>query len=339
MNVRMPVSKLMPALAVLVLVLSGCERPPMESTQLGYRGTGQVETTNPRLDAELREALDNIPDALPAVQPTGTTAAEAYQNVQVLGDLDTAEFVRFMSAITQWVSPEQGCTYCHANGDFVTDNVYTKIVSRRMIEMTRQINGSWSDHVGTTGVTCYTCHQGNNVPEEVWYRNPGPPRAAGFTAGSAGQNAPAYAAGLSSLPYDPFSPFLLGDTAIRTLGDQALPDGTTLPATKQTEETFSLMIHMSDSLGVNCTFCHDSRAFSDWQQSPPTRLTAWHGIRMARELNNRYIEPLAVELPDTRVGPLGDAPKINCATCHQGMSRPLMGTNMLQHHPELTGDN
>jgi len=26
---------------------------------------------------------------------------------------------------------------------------------------------------------------------------------------------------------------------------------------KQTEWTYSLMIHMSESLGVNCTYCHN----------------------------------------------------------------------------------
>jgi photosynthetic reaction center cytochrome c subunit len=108
------------------------------------------------------------------------------------------------------------------------------------------------------------------------------------------------------------------------------------------------MMHMSQGLGVNCTFCHNSRAFGSWAQSPPQRLTAWHGIRMARAVNNDYIQPLSATFaahpwgPDQfqngvrRVGELhGDALKANCATCHQGVNRPLLGAPMLRDYPEL----
>jgi photosynthetic reaction center cytochrome c subunit len=335
MNRKTRSPRVVSALGLLAVVfIAGCERPPVDSVQQGFRGTGMVAVTNPRLAADLMAGV-TVPAPTPAVPPTGTTAAEVYENVQVLGELDVAEFNRFMLAITEWVSPEQGCTYCHAATGFASDDIYTKVVARRMIEMNRQINSEWTDHVGATGVTCYTCHEGNNVPLNVWVQNPGPRQAGGFTASIAGQNTPAPQAALASLPYDPFSPFLLDTTEIRVLADQALPDGTTLPATKQTEETYSLMMHMSDALGVNCTFCHNSRAFASWEESSPSRVTAWHGIRMARELNSSYVAPLANSLPANRLGPLGDAPKVNCATCHQGLSKPLMGANMVQHHPAL----
>jgi len=336
---RLKTARLMQMLSLLMVVfLAGCERPPVDSEQQGFRGTGMVDVTNPRLASDLLEQL-NIPDPLPAVQPSGTLASEVYENVQILGDLDVAEFNRFMAAITEWVSPDEGCAYCHQGANFAAEGVYTKTVTRRMIQMTQDINSNWSNHVGATGVTCYTCHEGQNLPSEIWYENPGPQRAGGFTASTAGQNYPAPAAADSSLPYDPFSPFLLGDMEIRVVGDTALPDGTTLPATKQTEETYSLMMHMSDALGVNCTYCHNSRSFGAWEGSSPARVTAWYGIRMARGLNNEYIEPLTGVLPENRLGPLGDAPKINCATCHQGLNLPLNGADMLQYHSVLSGDD
>ena len=341
MLVNIQSTRLMQVLTLsMVVFLAACERPPVDSVQQGFRGTGMVEVTNPRIAEELQESLV-VPEPLPTVQNSGQLAGDVYQNVQVLGDLDVAQFTRFMAAITAWVSPEEGCTYCHAGNNFAEDNVYTKTVSRRMIQMTWEINSDWDNHVGATGVTCYTCHKGENVPGEIWYENPGPRQAAGFTADSAGQNTIARAAADSSLPYDPFTPYLLGDTQIQVIGAEALPqtDGSTLPATKQTEETYSLMMHMSDALGVNCTYCHNSRAFSDWSQSSPARMTAWYGIRMARALNTDYIQPLTSELPDNRLGPLGDAPKVNCATCHGGMNQPLMGANMLEAHPELAGDD
>ena len=97
------------------------------------------------------------------------------------------------------------------------------------------------------------------------------------------------------------------------------------------------MVHMSDALGVNCTTCHNSRDFADWSQSTPQRATAWHGIRMARAVNNAYMEPLASVFPAERKGPLGDTLKVNCATCHQGANKPLLGVSMLGDYPELKG--
>ena len=36
-----------------------------------------------------------------------------------------------------------------------------------------------------------------------------------------------------------------------------------------------------------------------------------------------------------RLGVLGDAPKANCATCHQGAYKPLNGAPMVKDYPEL----
>jgi photosynthetic reaction center cytochrome c subunit len=114
----------------------------------------------------------------------------------------------------------------------------------------------------------------------------------------------------------------------------ALPTGD-LHSIKQTEWTYGLMMHMSQSLGVNCVYCHNSRAFSDWSQSTPQRTTAWYGIRMVRDLNTHYLDPLTPTFPAYRLGPTGDGPKLECATCHYGVYKPLFGASMLQDYPEL----
>jgi photosynthetic reaction center cytochrome c subunit len=92
---------------------------------------------------------------------------------------------------------------------------------------------------------------------------------------------------------------------------------------------------MSHSLGVNCTFCHNSRAFNSWEQSTPQRIQAWHGIQMLKDVNTTFISPLAAVSPDNRKGPDGDVGKANCATCHQGVNKPLLGKSMLQDYPFL----
>jgi photosynthetic reaction center cytochrome c subunit len=67
-------------------------------------------------------------------------------------------------------------------------------------------------------------------------------------------------------------------------------------------------------------------------------VTAWHGLELVRHLNGEYIEPLTGVFPAERLGPLGDAPKVNCATCHRGVARPLYGESMVTAFPELAGD-
>ena len=319
----------------LMSLLVGCERFPMDSVQHGYRGTGMVQVYNPRI-LEKQDALNTAPAAIPAASPDGPKAKTLYKNVQVLGDLSGGEFIRLMTAMTAWVSPQESCIYCHNPANFAEDSKYTKIVARKMIQMTRQINSEYKNHVAETGVTCYTCHRGNPVPQQVWFTLPDQNKGADFIGDLAGQNTPGKLVNLSSLPTDPLTPYLLDDKPIRVNGTTALPTGNR-QSMKQAEWTYGLMTHMSNSLGVNCTYCHNSRSFSSWENSPPQRVTAYYGIRMARDLNNAYMLPLTETFPDNRKGAKGDVAKISCATCHQGAYKPLYGYSMLKSHPELAG--
>jgi photosynthetic reaction center cytochrome c subunit len=323
------------AVAGSALLLGGCwERPPVDSEQIGFRGVAMQKVDNPRREAE-KIAANVAPEAPPAAPAEGPKAGDIYQNVQVLGDLSVGQFTRLMAYITQWVSPEQGCAYCHEGANFASDALYTKMVARRMLQMTSHINNDWGDHVGGAGVNCYTCHRGMPVPANIWFETEGPPQAQGMVGYRADQNVAAKSVGSTSLPYDPFTPYLLGDQEIRGASGTALPEGNKA-SIKNTELTYALMIHMSNSLGVNCTYCHNSRAFYSWEQSHPTRATAWYGIRMVRSLNNEYLVPLGPTYPENRLGDLGDAPKANCTTCHQGVYKPLYGVDMIGDYPELT---
>ncbi len=308
------------------------ERPPMDSTQQGYRGTGMVEVDNPRTVAK-QVAATVVPEAQEPAEKSGDKASDIYENVPVLGDLDQAEFDRLMLAITEWVSPEEGCAYCHSDENLADDTKYTKVVARRMLQMTKSINTEWGQsHAQPTGVTCYTCHRGQPVPAEVWSINPGPRQAGGMAASRMGQNLASPQVGLTSLPYDPFTDLLGKDGPIRVEATTALPEGTSTASIQATEKTYGLMMHMSQSLGVNCTFCHNTRQFTDWSQSPPTRVKAWHGIKMLNKINQTYMDPLASVFPDNRKGPQGDVLKVNCATCHVGVNKPLYGANMLKDY-------
>jgi photosynthetic reaction center cytochrome c subunit len=317
-------------------LMAGCERPPMDSTQTGFRGTAMGQVSNPRLTGPV-QAAQVLPASIPAVpSPEGTPLAkDTYKNVQVLGELSSTELARTMLAITAWVSPQQGCAYCHVPGeDLSADTLYTKVVARRMMTMTRHINADWRQHVAPAGVTCYTCHRGEPVPAGIWFDQAGPRHAGGASAESDGHNHPSTQAGLTAMGVNVLSRFLVDDQAIRVAGTTALPAGN--PATiKQAENSFGLMIHMSESLGVNCTHCHNTRGHVDWAQSPLARTTAWYGIRMTRDLNKDYLLPLTKQFPQTRLGPSGDVAKISCATCHQGVNKPLNGAPMVKDYPGI----
>lgn len=327
-------------LTAFMLLTAGWERPPIESEQSGYRGTGMAQIVNPRVDPQRLDAqLAAVPASTPQASDAGPRAGDVYQNVQVLGDLSVAQFTRLMQAITQWIYPEQGCAACHNLNNLAEDSVYTKMVSRRMIQMTQHVNGEWNAHVGETGVTCYTCHRGNAVPEYAWF-NSGEDiyMAQGLVGWRNGQNTPAEAAGLSSLPEDPFSSLLEDSGQIRVGGTTALPvRGADNASIQATEWTYSLMMHMSTSLDVNCTYCHNSRHFGSWESSSPQRVTAWHGIQMAQGLNSEFVAPLSSVLPEDRLGPTGEGRKINCETCHQGVNKPLGGMQMAADYPSLWG--
>jgi photosynthetic reaction center cytochrome c subunit len=210
--------------------------------------------------------------------------------------------------------------------------MYTKRVARKMIEMTRHINTDWKQHVGATGVTCYTCHRGNPVPAKLWYSSP--TATDGLLQHRADLRPPEMTAANTTLPADALTDYLLHDDEIRVIGTTALQSGNR-NSVWHAKNTYTLMLVMSDSLGVNCTFCHNTRALASWELSPPQRVTAWYGIRMVRDLNNSVMLPLKSELPPERLGPSGDVPKIYCATCHQGSNKPLYGAPMLKDYPEL----
>lgn len=334
-------------LGIVAVILLGIasfvrwERPPILTTQLGPNGLGMEDVQNPRRLARLA-TLNALPAPIDPVTPAGTKASQTYQNVKVLGDLDTEEFNRFMVAITDWVAPKEGdnagCNYCHNPENMADDSVYTKVVARRMIQMTRHINSNWQKHVLQTGVTCYTCHRGNPVPQYVWFSSTGLPQAGGMASSRQGQNLATKSVGTTSLPYDPFTDLFATGANIRVVSQTPLPTGSTANI-KDTEKTYALMMHMSQSLGVNCTFCHNTRSFTGWKESRPQRVTAWHGIRMVSDLNANYLDSLKGVFPPHRLGPLGDVAKVACNTCHQGVSKPLLGVSMLKDYPYLSMPN
>lgn len=90
----------------------------------------------------------------------GGARAGGPRNLQVLGSAPLPETMQsFVQALG--LLDKGTCAYCHAD-DRSSDEKRPKQVARRMITMTRAINGTFPD--GQQHVTCYTCHRGNTKP-------------------------------------------------------------------------------------------------------------------------------------------------------------------------------
>ena len=322
------------AALVAVTLLAGCERP--QSVQRGYRGTAAWQIYKAS-DVEALRQVNQIPEAEDPADDDTPPVDEVFKNVRVLNDISSGEFSRLMQALSTWVAPDDGCDFCHNPKKLESDEKYTKIVARRMMQMTRDINTNWKQHVGETGVTCWTCHRGQAVPTGDWFRSLDPNTALNTQGAFTGKNFPAPNAGNSALPYDPLSTFLsTDDTEVRVQATAPLVSGHGT-SIKNAEATYALMMYVSKSLGVNCNYCHNTRAMGRWEESTPQRSTAWYGIRMVRNLNTSYLIPLQSTFPPERLSAEGDGPKIGCATCHKGTFKPLYGASSLKDYPVLAG--
>lgn len=310
---------------------------PTTTVQTGPRGTamGVVKMDQGRLpDPSLEDYYTEE-----AYVPEGgeELAGDIYDNVQVLGDLTDDNFNRLMLAMTQWVAPDEGCAYCHGDGDieaYGEDNLYTKVVARTMIQMTQNINESYPDHVGEAGVNCYSCHRGQPVPSGVWFNiNPVNEAASGW---SAVQNRATATSQSTSLPSDALEKYLADYNAIRVHDLEPRVDNEGTATIQDTERTYSLMNYFSNSLNVNCTFCHNTRAFYDLEESTPQLLQSQIGIGMVQEINLDYLPEIEGILPEEKLGAVhADVPKVGCLTCHKGYNKPMNGADMITDWPEL----
>ncbi|MEM7721689.1 MAG: photosynthetic reaction center cytochrome PufC [Pseudomonadota bacterium] len=318
-----------------------------ESQQTGPRGTGMhVQEFVSHLEAGDPTVADYYQDEPWVPEEGEELAGDIYENVQVLGELTDANFNRLMNAITLWVAPDEGCAYCHAGadeGNYADDDLYTKVVARSMIQMTQNINQNWAAHVqanAAVGVTCYTCHRGQAVPNNIWFR------VGDVNANVAGwpaiQNRVTMTSNFTSLPSTYLEHFLLqdenGEYGVAQVHDlvSRAPNPPGSPLIQQTEMTYAWMNYFSNSLGVNCVFCHNSRAFYDAGQVTPQWATASLGIIMVQEMISDYLLPLEDVYPPERLGPVfNDAPLAACRTCHQGYQQPMQGLNVIRNYPEL----
>lgn len=291
---------------------------------------------------------NQAPSPLPPAKEGGPSATEAYKNVTVLTDVSAAEFMRLQEAITAWVSPKEGCGFCHEGGDYASDAKPQKAAARVMLQMTRHLNADWSQHVAGAGVTCYTCHRGQPVPGATWFPSaPAPQRRFIAKRDNWQENATTVR---GFFPDNGFAEYFLDDQPIAAQSTTIEPTHT-IGSWAENKRIYEMMMQMSDGIGANCGYCHNSRAFESWAESTPYRWNAWHAIRMVRDVNRNYLLQVAPLVPQSRTlegetripaiparltGAQAGNGLVTCVTCHLGVTKPLGGANMVHDYPGLT---
>ncbi len=336
---------------------------PVPGHQLGFSASSMVQFDQTAPGAAMFDKPPASFDAAhygvdPASLKDTRPAPDVYKNLAVTRDTTAGQFMALQVAITNWVAPTQGCAFCHQGNDFASDAKPQKQTARVMTQMTRTLNADWRDHVGSAGVTCYTCHRGQNIPAAVWY-----PRAVKQPKPFVAQQEDWLQSATTVRDFFPdagFSEYLLQNTPGHSQSYTALPaqpaDGTATGAGPAeavvVKRLYEVMMQMSDGIGVNCGYCHNSRAFFDWGQSTPSRWIGLQGIHMTQAINNDFLLPLGTSMPQLRdihqngrlpITPRQEANPQNgnalatCQTCHYQEPKPLAGLNLLAGFPVLAG--
>jgi photosynthetic reaction center cytochrome c subunit len=294
-------------------------------------------------------------------------------NVQVLTGMSSAQIWTYMQ---QYVSGGLGvgCQYCHNLENFASDEYPQKIAARNMLRLVNDVNREFM--VGLPNwrgnyVQCATCH--NNQPNNlegfgVQFVNSVPPinvtvdpldangqaildpalKPAPLQQQIDLKNAVLYYIYNYQVwkPYDPSDPESGRGSLALTYDGGRTQDQVTINQ--------NVMNYQAWSLGVGCTFCHNSRNFVAYETDPAgdnvlnpvygynklkaqrmMQLTTW----LAANWTQYGAQPKA-EIPTDSAAAstlsyqvLGDGQLYNvpgCYTCHQGNSIPLAAVNQSQ---------
>lgn len=105
--------------------------------------------------------------------PKAKSAAEAYQNIQVLKEIPADQLTPAMQFITYSLGVE--CSYCHVEGALEKDDKKPKQTARKMMQMMAAINRD--NFESKQAVTCNSCHRGSPRPVGTPIIAEGGPRA------------------------------------------------------------------------------------------------------------------------------------------------------------------
>ncbi|ACL25500.1 cytochrome c-554 Puf2C [Chloroflexus aggregans] len=291
-------------------------------------------------------------------------------NVQVLVGMSSAQIWTYMQ---QYVSGGLGvgCQYCHNINNFASDEYPQKIAARNMLRLVRDINAQFIVNLPAwkgNYVQCATCH--NNAPVNMeavgaQFINSVPPiKVTVDPLDANGQpildpaQKPEEIRGQVLLkdailyyiynyqvwkPFDPADPESGRGSLALTYEGGRTQDQVTINQ--------NVMNYQSWSLGVGCTFCHNSRNFVAYELNPAgdnvlnpayayNKLKTQRMLLLTTWLAENWTKYGAIGKADVPTGKdaaspysyrrLGDGQVYNipgCYTCHRGNNIPLTSIN------------
>ncbi len=282
------------------------------------------------------------------------------QNVQVLKGMTTAQVWNYMQ---YEVSGAMGvsCQYCHDINNYAADAYPTKISARLMLLLLRDVNSQYISNLPNwrgNYVRCATCHNGQAVGMATYSdqaANNVPPitvtlEALDETGAPIREDAPQLSLIEASLYYYynylVWNPYTGEDGSGRGSLSLTHDNGRTQD---QVTINQNVMNMMNWSMGVGCTYCHNSRNFYAYEAANDlpqfqdnyavNRLKAQRMLLMTTfmaENWNRYVLPSPeqpanvpienqqyfVNIDDTNYAVPG------CYTCHQGNIVPKASINV-----------
>lgn len=142
------------------------KQPGTGTTKVSLSPDGQMLTINMATSVDGRDTqqtlvFDKAPDsAADALRKPEQTAGEHYKNVKILNAMPASHLIEAMRSFN--LALGTNCEFCHVQGDFASDQKEHKLMARKMIAMTHNINQTTFE--GKNEVNCFTCHKGQGHP-------------------------------------------------------------------------------------------------------------------------------------------------------------------------------
>ncbi len=141
--------------------------PDINSAEAKPGSAGPLPADHPDISASPAAAtLAAATVELPSLEPLPPSSKEErtehkYKNVQVLTGLPADRLEKIMFAFKAALGVDD-CTFCHVKDQWEKDDKQNKLIARKMIKMTRDVNNNYVGGIGH--VSCFTCHRGQQRP-------------------------------------------------------------------------------------------------------------------------------------------------------------------------------
>jgi hypothetical protein len=262
-------------------VTPGVEAPPATPPEASDAlPDWEAKVNDPAGAAALLAVAQDFEEHPMPPQIAAAPSQQVFANVLVLHQMTAKRFIGAMHGMEKAIGGN--CLSCHVEKQFASDEKDEKRTARKMLLMSQRLNTQFFH--GRLGLSCYTCHRGEEHPES---------EPEGLKEKLAAMSLP------PGLPEIPAGAKRADEVYknLKLLG--GLPPHLIVPVMQQ----------VSLSLGQRCDACHVT---SDWaSDEKKAKKTARQMIAMVESANAELF------------GQIHDDAAVTCWTCHRGDEHPV----------------